>query len=368
VNTAARFGTLLPWLPGLLSVAALPAQPVPVSPVSPVQALRSPDLTPAGARPLVEALLAQPIAVRLQGADALRTILLDRWRLHRKAAAATQVAVAKLVPAVHKRKLGAKGAARVELLREEAARISRDPALDKQRIHDQLDPRLGELRQLLLPSVTELIERDATLGPQLERLRQQRDELAAWRELYTVATAELELNALAQRHFTRVPPPPLPPNAAALDGELPTWILLALPLDGHDQRALRDNETLREQTAAEEFAGTAALNEIRFLLGLPLLRIDPKLGLAARDHSADMESLQFFDHTSPVAGKRSFTDRAGRFGTSASAENIAAGQATGAGAIQAWWYSPGHHRNMLGGHQRTGLGRSGALWTQLFGG
>ena len=74
-----------------------------------------------------------------------------------------------------------------------------------------------------------------------------------------------------------------------------------------------------------------------------------------------------FAHESPVEGKRTPWDRAARFGTSASGENIAGGQTTGAGANLGWWYSPGHHKNMLGGFGRVGLGRSGELWTQMFG-
>ena len=81
-----------------------------------------------------------------------------------------------------------------------------------------------------------------------------------------------------------------------------------------------------------------------------------------------IEKLGFFSHTSPVEGKRTPSDRAARFGTSASAENIAQGQPTGPAAIRSWWYSPGHHRNMMGAFARVGLGRSEAYWTQMFGG
>ena len=102
--------------------------------------------------------------------------------------------------------------------------------------------------------------------------------------------------------------------------------------------------------------------------GLATLRIDAKLGNAARDHSVDMRTQNFFSHDSPVDGKRTPWDRAARAGTSAGAENIAAGHDTGKSAIRGWWYSPGHHKNMLGNHARTGLGRSEGLWTQLFGG
>jgi len=70
---------------------------------------------------------------------------------------------------------------------------------------------------------------------------------------------------------------------------------------------------------------------------------------------------------SPVPGKKTPWARAKRFGTSAHAENIAAGANTGADTIRLWWYSPGHHKNMMGGHARVGLGRHKKTWTQLFG-
>ncbi len=92
-----------------------------------------------------------------------------------------------------------------------------------------------------------------------------------------------------------------------------------------------------------------------------------KLAAAARDHSRDMKRLKFFSHTSPVPGKRSFFDRAKRFGVRASSENIYTGRADGLIAHTGWFHSPGHHRNMLGRHTRIGVGRSGVYFTQMFG-
>jgi uncharacterized protein YkwD len=69
-----------------------------------------------------------------------------------------------------------------------------------------------------------------------------------------------------------------------------------------------------------------------------------------------------------VPGKATPWDRARQAGTSASAENIAAGTATGAGANKMWFHSPGHFKNMLStGHHRMGLGNNGKIWTQMFG-
>ncbi len=95
--------------------------------------------------------------------------------------------------------------------------------------------------------------------------------------------------------------------------------------------------------------------------------IDVKLCTASRGHSEDMKKHRFFSHTSPVPGKRSFSQRAALAGSSASSENIARGARTGERVIMQWWYSPGHHRNMLGGASRIGLGHHAGFWTQMFG-
>lgn len=357
----------LQWRISILTLLSSPlfAQ---LQPESPLAALRTVGLDPAGARAHVESLLHEPLNVRLQGSDLIRARTLEELRRHDRTAASVKAAVGKAAGAMQQRRFNAAAARRVELLRDEMLKVSRGAELTKERIHAELDPRLEELRSLLLLPLAQLSERQPDLQPKIQELRRSRRTLIEWHEVYVVATSDLELNSSAQRHFKRVAPPPTPPPLAELDRELDLAILLGLPMTGQDERALRDNELLRGSTDVEEFAGTAMLNEIRFLLGLPLVRIDPKLGEAARDHSRDMHELGFFAHESPVPGKRSFSDRAARFGTSGSAENIASGQATGAGAIRAWWYSPGHHRNMLGGHQRTGLGREAQMWTQMFGG
>ena len=110
-----------------------------------------------------------------------------------------------------------------------------------------------------------------------------------------------------------------------------------------------------------------ALNLTRNLLGLNALSIDLKLCAAARDHSADMQRLKFFAHESPVAGKKTPWDRAKNFGTTASGENIMMGVRDGKAANLGWFHSPGHHKNMLGNHNRVGMGLTGAHFTELLG-
>jgi uncharacterized protein YkwD len=144
-----------------------------------------------------------------------------------------------------------------------------------------------------------------------------------------------------------------------------------MPMSAGDRRVLLENRAMESapdlKLDPEVGLGVLDLNRLRILLGSNALRIDPKLCVASQGHSEDMQRLGFFAHESPVEGKRTPGDRAAKAGTSGGAENIARGQRTAKSANQAWWYSPGHHKNMLGGHARIGLGRKDDFWTQMFG-
>jgi len=230
-----------------------------------------------------------------------------------------------------KRKYDEAGASRIAKLRNEAQEIVRRADLTKEMIKDELDPIVDELEMLLLTSREDVLKQDATLNKLGTRFEGKvADDLV-----------------LLMEH---------------------TEITKALTDNPAHRQVIAANVNLRDKLDADEFKGTQALNRTRLLLGMHPLAIDEKLTDAARDHSKDMRERGFFSHTSPVPGKTSPWDRAKNFGTSASGENIALGSRTGDGAIRQWWYSPGHLKNMLGGHNRVGLGRFGDnMWTQLFG-
>ena len=115
----------------------------------------------------------------------------------------------------------------------------------------------------------------------------------------------------------------------------------------------------------------AAVNVQRAANGCPALAWDEALAQVARAHSADMAARDYMEHTNPD-GLTPF-DRAAAAGTSASAENIAAGQQTAAAAMESWMNSPGHRDNILNcSLTRLGVGVGyggsyGITWTQLFG-
>lgn len=143
-----------------------------------------------------------------------------------------------------------------------------------------------------------------------------------------------------------------------------------------DRLAASERDTITEarnavaltQLDRDEGAAIVETNKQRVAHGLPPLQVDLRLCLAAADHSRDMENLGFFSHTSPAPGKQSFTDRAKRFGASASAENIARTGDGGVAAVRLWMDSEGHRANILNPEQRRiGVGRAGRSYTQLFG-
>ncbi len=90
---------------------------------------------------------------------------------------------------------------------------------------------------------------------------------------------------------------------------------------------------------------------------------------AAREKSQDMQTKNYFSHTSPTFG--SPFDRMKALGISykSAGENIAQGQRSPQEVVQAWMDSPGHRANILNGsftHIGVGYVKTGNYWTQQF--
>ena len=108
----------------------------------------------------------------------------------------------------------------------------------------------------------------------------------------------------------------------------------------------------------------------RAVLGLRPLKLEEKLSNSATGHSGDMARMGFFSHTSPVPGKKSFSDRARKAGFSGgpSGECIAAGQGSFSSAYESWFYSDGHRHIMLTkGPSVLGFGVISKHWTLVTG-
>jgi uncharacterized protein YkwD len=115
-------------------------------------------------------------------------------------------------------------------------------------------------------------------------------------------------------------------------------------------------------------------NDQRTAKGCPALRVDDRLVAAARAHSADMVTANYFSHTGSDGSN--FVAREAAAGypkKSASAENIAWGYRTPKDVVTGWMNSSGHRANILNcASVAVGVGlaynAAGApYWTQDFG-
>lgn len=94
-----------------------------------------------------------------------------------------------------------------------------------------------------------------------------------------------------------------------------------------------------------------------------------RLELAAFRHSNEMESFNYFSHTSEVNGTSS-QDRVVATGYEGYSfgENIYLGAADEKNAIAGWLQSPGHCKNIMRPvFREMGVARKGEYWTQVFG-
>lgn len=277
-------------------------------------------------------------------------------------------------------------------VRGEVLALSQQAELKKEDIVKVGDPGLDRLRELIIfnrddvlakhPEMTKRRDLLQPLGKQWEKCAElllvaqekerEREGKKNMKDLEAPPTAKAKDNDNAKKS------PEPEPKEAEEPVELPSFenylvkeeelaAALAMPMDDQTRQTLAVNAQLAGKLDPEESRCILDLNLTRSLLGLKALQIDPPLTAATRDHSSDMETLKFFAHESPVPGKKTPGDRAQRFGSTYSGENIAMGTLDGTAANKMWWHSPGHHKNMLGSHSRVGVGRSGSYWTELFG-
>jgi uncharacterized protein YkwD len=116
-------------------------------------------------------------------------------------------------------------------------------------------------------------------------------------------------------------------------------------------------------------------NVERAAKGCDALRADSKLHAAARDHGAEMASLQQLTDTGANGSSPGDRMKVAGYDTSAGwAENVAAGYPTPQAVMTGWMNSEGHRNNILNCSLRAigvGVARAGngqLYWTQDFGG
>jgi uncharacterized protein YkwD len=340
---------------GLLISHPAQAEPTAATPEQrkQVQALAA-EFRKAGDATTRMTLIRQADEIHPSGVEALRAIVikelrpkLDKYRQQFLRAAAGLVG----------EKLQPQAVQEILMLRAKVNELRHLEGLTNEQIVAIGDPALARLKELILVDRAQVLER----VPELHQQRDALNELGAqWEECERLLAAHeppAEAETVAE---------PLS-FADYLAKEEEFAAALAVPMDAGTRQVLAANSQLATRIDPEEARCILDLNLMRYMFGQPPLAIDLALVAAARDHSTDMQKLNFFSHTSPVPGKESFVDRAKRFNASASAENIAAGTSDGAGANRMWWHSPGHMKNMLGDHRRIGVGRADKHWTEILG-
>lgn len=248
-------------------------------------------------------------------------------------------------------------------LRAKVLTLAKEENLTKEQIVSIDDPALKRLKEIIIFDRADVLKLSADLTKKREALFPQGQ---VWQKCIALLVEKQSTDDPKSKDPKEAAPPPITfEDYLVKEEEIAS--ALAMPMDASTRAVLAANAQLAGKLELEEARCVLDLNLTRNLLGLAPLQIDLALTAAARDHSGDMETLKFFAHESPVAGKTTPSDRAQRAGTSASGENIAMGTLDGTVANKMWWHSPGHHKNMLGDHARVGVGASGKYWTELFG-
>ncbi len=248
-----------------------------------------------------------------------------------------------------------KGEVRDEIRKHRAAFMevyAKDGDEMKPLLHSVSMPAVEALRKILVPTAEQVVESG---GEKLKTQRKLVIALARFRD-----AAHNSALFVAERFDSVAPIETAEKAAAAGIGGF----------ERADLKVLAQNRSVAKdrKIPEPEARGIEECNQLRMLVGLRALMLDPKLCEAARDHSKDMAEKGFFAHDSPVPGKKTPWDRAKNFGTSASGENIFMGNSDPHEANMGWFYSPGHHKNMFApGHLRIGLGCHGNHWTEMFG-
>ncbi|MFQ5730517.1 MAG: CAP domain-containing protein [Planctomycetaceae bacterium] len=255
--------------------------------------------------------------------------------------------------------------AEIQGLRSKVLALRRRPDLTKEMIVQVADPALKKLHGLLA------LDRRAVLKNAPRATIELRKRVQAVGRYHELCTRQLARANPAPRPIRRTRRKRRPKRPPGFEDYLRDRERIAAQVAGDGNARMLEilaaNSKLAARLDPEEARNILYCNLTRNLLGLPVLAVDLKLSAAARDHSSDMQRLKFFSHTSPIPEKRTYADRAVRFGTRASGENIFMGRTDGYLAHDGWFHSPGHHRNMLAGHSRIGVGRIGLHFTQLFG-
>lgn len=183
--------------------------------------------------------------------------------------------------------------------------------------------------------------------------------------------AAVESSRLARGLIERVAA--LEPALASLSGQLRDDVPLFVTKLGEDDTKrleLPDGLPLASDPVAERQMFDL-VNEERAAVGLPRLEWDERLAVVGRAHSAEMFTLKYFSHQSPVNGSPFDRLKAAGITYQRAGENLAYAQSVTV-AHRGLMDSPGHRENILRPEfTRIGIGvvsagPYGRMFTQMF--
>ncbi len=126
------------------------------------------------------------------------------------------------------------------------------------------------------------------------------------------------------------------------------------------------------QVAGVQDGAVNSVNGHRTAAGLVPLAADSRLTSAAQSHANDMANRRVMTHTGSDRSNAGQRIAVHGYGATMWAENVAAGQATAADAVNAWMNSSGHRANILN-KQLVNIGVAAATgsngvtyWTMVF--
>ena len=234
---------------------------------------------------------------------------------------------------------------------------------EKPRLSKEMDAKIRAVKALWEKPAEKALEIDKSMNNMAELLRAMAKEL----KKYTAAPKdknkendEEEIEVDEEIDIITVLA-----SGAAMD-------IRSFPLNTTETRQIAYNRKIMKENEENKTADSIEkemvriINEYRIMMGLQAYRLHDQLSKASRKHSQFMQSVGQLAHEGIGDGTPSSRLQAEGF-SGPNGENCAVGQGTPLGYFTAWYWSYGHHLNMIGGWSLIGGGISGDYATTNFG-
>ncbi|MFH1230273.1 MAG: FHA domain-containing protein [Planctomycetota bacterium] len=251
--------------------------------------------------------------------------------------------------------------------RKEALKEIRDgkpePPKEKPRLSKEMDEKIRLVKTLWEKPAEKAIEIDKSINDIAEMLKTTGNELGK----YTVKPKdknnenEYDESDIAEE-----------PDMIEVLVSSSSMNIRNFPLNKTELRQIEYNQKIMKLNEENRVADTTEkemvriINEYRIMMGLQALMINDSLTRASHKHSEHMLSVGQLAHNGIGDGTPSSRAQAEGY-SGAVGENCATGQGGPLGYFTAWYWSYGHHLNMIGGWRVIGGGIAGDYATTMFG-